>query len=160
MTLFLWWSIENKQKTTQIHHHYQHCHHHPHRPKCCRGRLLNSVRMNPKTVLVFILLCRDPLLCNNSVNTFPWEPMCATIGHLLLGNGSVNTPKPIRDDRRWRFPWGLPRGYITWSSKEAVVVRSRESSVEEEFALIIVKNWVEFWRWQLKVIEKKCQERN
>jgi hypothetical protein len=24
----------------------------------------------------------------------------------------------------------------------------------------VVKNWVKFWRWQWKVIEKKWQERN
>jgi hypothetical protein len=24
----------------------------------------------------------------------------------------------------------------------------------------VVENWVEFWRWQFKVIEKKWQERN
>jgi hypothetical protein len=26
--------------------------------------------------------------------------------------------------------------------------------------LVLVKNWVEFWRWQSKVIEKKWQEGN
>jgi hypothetical protein len=31
------------------------------------------------------------LLDNDSVNTSPREPTCATIGHPLLGNGSVNT---------------------------------------------------------------------
>jgi hypothetical protein len=25
---------------------------------------------------------------------------------------------------------------------------------------VVVKKWVEFWRWQSKVIEKKWQERN
>jgi hypothetical protein len=30
----------------------------------------------------------------------------------------------------------------------------------EEFEIVVVKNWVEFWRWQSKVIEKRCQERN
>jgi hypothetical protein len=25
---------------------------------------------------------------------------------------------------------------------------------------LVVKNWVEFWKWQSKVTEKKCQERN
>jgi hypothetical protein len=38
----------------------------------------------------------------------------------LLGNGSVNTPKTIRDNRTRCFPWGPPRGYITRSSKGAV----------------------------------------
>jgi hypothetical protein len=34
-----------------------------------------------------ILWCTDPLLGNDSVNTSPQEPTCATIGRLLLGNG-------------------------------------------------------------------------
>jgi hypothetical protein len=34
-------------------------------------------------------------------------------------------------------------------------VQLKNSSFEGD-----VKNWVEFWRWQLKVIEKKWQERN
>jgi hypothetical protein len=28
------------------------------------------------------------------------------------------------------------------------------------FELVVAKNWVEFWRRQSKVIEKKWQERN
>jgi hypothetical protein len=82
-----------------------------------------------------LLLWRiDPLLGNDSANTFPREPRSATIGRLLLGNRSVNTSKTIRDNRRFCFPWGAPRGYITKSSKwSLVVVRSWESSVEEEF---------------------------
>jgi hypothetical protein len=67
------------------------------------------------------------------------------IGRLLLVNGSVNTPKTIRDNRRQCFPCGPLRGYITRSSKGTGVV---------------VENWVEFWRWQSKVIEKKVQEIN
>jgi hypothetical protein len=70
-----------------------------------------------------------PLLGNDSVNTFPWEPTRATIGHLLLDNGSVNTPKTRRDNRRRRFPWGPPRSYITGSSKGAVVER------------VVIENW-------------------
>jgi hypothetical protein len=45
-----------------------------------------------------------PLLGNDSVNIFPPEAMRATIGRLLLDNGSVNTPKTIRDNIRWYFP--------------------------------------------------------
>jgi hypothetical protein len=75
----------------------------------------------------------DPLLGNDLVNTFPREPTRATIERLLLGNGSVNTPEIIRDNRRRCFSGDPPRGYITRSSKGAVVVRSWESSVEEEF---------------------------
>jgi hypothetical protein len=66
------------------------------------------------------LWCIDPLLGSNSVNTFPREPTCATIGRLLLGNGSVNTLKIIRDNTRWCFPLDPPRWYITRSSKGAV----------------------------------------
>jgi hypothetical protein len=33
-----------------------------------------------------------------------------------------------------------------------------ESSVDEKF--IVVQKWVEFWRWQSKLIQKKWQERN
>jgi hypothetical protein len=62
----------------------------------------------------------DPLLGNDSVSTFLWEPTRATVERLLLGNGSVNTPKTIRDNRRRCFPWGPPRGYITGSSKGPV----------------------------------------
>jgi hypothetical protein len=62
----------------------------------------------------------DPLLGNYSVNTLPLEPTWATIRRLLLGNGSINTPKTIRDNRRRCFPWSSSRGYITGSSKGAV----------------------------------------
>jgi hypothetical protein len=56
----------------------------------------------------------DPLLGNDSVNTFSRKPTRATIECLLLGN------KTIRDNRRRCFPWGPPRAYITGSSKGAV----------------------------------------
>jgi hypothetical protein len=32
--------------------------------------------------------------------------------------------------------------------------------LKSSFESIVVKNWVEFWRWQSKVIEKIQQERN
>jgi hypothetical protein len=35
------------------------------------------------------------------------------------------------------------------------VIKGQRRSFE-----LVVKNWVEFWRWQSKVIEKKWQERN
>jgi hypothetical protein len=35
-------------------------------------------------------------------------------------------------------------------------VQLKKSSYES----FVVKNWVEFWRWQSKVIEKKWQEKN
>jgi hypothetical protein len=39
---------------------------------------------------------------------------------------------------------------------EAERVELKKSS----FELVVVKIWVEFWRWQSKVIEKEWQERN
>jgi hypothetical protein len=66
------------------------------------------------------------LLGNDSVNTLPRESTRATIGRLLLDNGSVNTPKTIRDNRRRCFPWGLSRAYIMGN----FVVRSWETLTE------------------------------
>jgi hypothetical protein len=62
----------------------------------------------------------DPLPGNDWVNSSPRESTHAKIRRLLPGNGSVNTPKTIRDNRRRCFPWGPPRGYITGSSKGTV----------------------------------------
>jgi hypothetical protein len=42
--------------------------------------------------------------------------------------------------------WSVPRGYK--GTKKAMVV------------IVVVKKWVEFWRWQSKVIEMKWKERN
>jgi hypothetical protein len=39
---------------------------------------------------------------------------------------------------------------------EAETVQLKKSS----FELAVVVNWVEFWRWQSKVIEKKLPEMN
>jgi hypothetical protein len=50
--------------------------------------------------------------------------------------------------------------------KKGSVEKSQLSEVERiqlkkgSFDLVVVKNWVEFWRWQSKVIEQKWQERN
>jgi hypothetical protein len=71
-----------------------------------------------KTIIIMWLI--DPLIGNDSVNTFPREPTRATIGRLLLCNGSVNMPKTIQDNRRRCFPWGPSRDCITRSSKGAV----------------------------------------
>jgi hypothetical protein len=43
-----------------------------------------------------------------------------------------------------------------WLLSEAERVQLKKSS----FELIVVKNLVEFWRWQSKVIEKKWQGRD
>jgi hypothetical protein len=56
--------------------------------------------------------------------------MRATIGRLLLGNGSVYMPQIIRDDRRRRFQWSPPqRLYNGMFQRNGVVGRSWESSV-------------------------------
>jgi hypothetical protein len=50
--------------------------------------------------------------------------------------------------------------------KKGSVERSEFSEVERvqlkknSFERVVVENWVEFWRWQSKVIEKKRQEMN
>jgi hypothetical protein len=52
-----------------------------------------------------------------------------------------------------------------------MVIKERRSSFElsevervqlkkSSFELVVFKNWVEFWRWQSKEIEKKWQEKN
>jgi hypothetical protein len=74
------------------------------------------------------------LLGNDSVNTFPQDPKRPTIGRLLVGNGSVNTPKTIRDNRRQGFFLVVrPEAIKREDKREQTVVRSLESSVEEEF---------------------------
>jgi hypothetical protein len=62
----------------------------------------------------------------------------ANIGRLLLSDKSVNTPKTIRDNRKWCFPWGPPRGYITRSSKGAVVCcqKLRDGSISGDVNLM------------------------
>jgi hypothetical protein len=71
-------------------------------------------------VYIYILWRIEPLLGNDSVKIFEREPTRSTMGRLLLDNGSVNTPKTIRDNRRQCSPWVPPRGYITRSFKGAV----------------------------------------
>jgi hypothetical protein len=56
--------------------------------------------------------------------------MRATVGRLLLGNESVNTPKTIRDNRRRFFPWDPPRGFITRSTKGTVSCRELRQVLE------------------------------
>jgi hypothetical protein len=74
---------------------------------------MHSKNMNIVGRVVFnavrVVLCAiDPLVGNDSVNTLQREPTRATVGLLLLGNGSVNTPKTVRDKRRRCFPWIRP----------------------------------------------------
>jgi hypothetical protein len=56
-------------------------------------------------------------LGNDSVNTFSREPTHTKIGCLLLGNGSLNMTKTIRDNRRRCFLSGPPWSYITRISR-------------------------------------------
>jgi hypothetical protein len=51
-----------------------------------------NTSMSPMNSEVTVVRRIDPLVGNDSVNTFPREPTRA-IGRLLLGNGSVNIPK-------------------------------------------------------------------
>jgi hypothetical protein len=44
----------------------------------------------------------------------------------------------------------------SWLLSEVEKVRLKKSL----FELVVVENWVEFWRWQSKVSEKKWQEMN
>jgi hypothetical protein len=81
----------------------------------------------------------------------PREPTRTTIGRLLLGNGSVNTHKIIRGNRRRCFPRASPLDYITESSEGAAVVGSGESSVEEAFI------WVSYCREFRRVLEMAVQ---
>jgi hypothetical protein len=85
--------------------------------------LTENFRAFPQFFLanVDIVLWRiDQLLGNYSVNIFPREPTRAKIGRLLIGNGLVNTPKTIRDNRKRCFLWGPPWGNITGSSMGTV----------------------------------------
>jgi hypothetical protein len=59
--------------------------------------------------LEYILLRIDPLLGNDSVNTFPHKQTRATIGRPLLGNGSVKQASLTRE--AVFSAWSVPRGY-------------------------------------------------
>jgi hypothetical protein len=98
-----------------------------------------------------------PFLCNGSVNTFPRERTRATIRRRLLGNSSVNTPKTIRDNRRY-FPWGPPLGYITRSSKGAVNCQKLREFRWSRVYLSWFRFWDELWVWHSKVTEKNWQK--
>jgi hypothetical protein len=130
------------------------------RPGLSNWRQPGRMRPSPPQ---FVLCCPREyirllgiLLGNDSVNTFPREPTRATIGRLLLGNGSVNTPEKIQDNIRRCFPWGPPRDYVTRSSKGAASCQK----LREFSELVVVKKCVDFCRWKSKMIEKKWEERN
>jgi hypothetical protein len=46
------------------------------------------------------------------------------------------------------------------SKGEVSCCQKLRERVEKKFESVVVKNYVEFWRWQWKIIEKKWQERN
>jgi hypothetical protein len=84
------------------------------------------------------------LLGDHSVNTFPRKRTRAAIGRPLLGKGiSKQAFSTIERLCFLRSPCG------------GVIKGQRRS-----FELVVVENWVEFWRWQSKAIEKKWQEMN
>jgi hypothetical protein len=89
----------------------------PHRNLCHNWLRRDSQTFVPSEIILWRVY---PLPGNDSVNTFSRQQRRAIIGRLLLRKESVNTPKTIRDNRRLRFPWGPPRGYITRSSKGTV----------------------------------------
>jgi hypothetical protein len=60
---------------------------------CTKFWLLNLKRRSNLYKYMRCILTCISLLGNDSVNTFPPEPTRTTIERLLLGNGSVNTPK-------------------------------------------------------------------
>jgi hypothetical protein len=97
------------------------------------------------------LTTANQLLGNDSVNIFPREPTRATIGRLLLGNGSVTTPKTILENRGWCLPWGPSRGYITRSSKRAVNCCREFGRVPE---LAVEDNWEEIARKESGGVKK------
>jgi hypothetical protein len=90
------------------------------------------------------------LLENDSVSTFPREPTRATIGRLLLGSGSIHTVESASSLYNGKFQGS------SWLLAEVQRVQLKKSSFES----IVVKNWVEFWRWHSKENEKEQQERN
>jgi hypothetical protein len=57
--------------------------------------------------------------------------------------------------------WSMQSGYKErFSCEELVVVRYERVQLKKSSFKPVVKNWVKFWRWLSKVIEKKWQERN
>jgi hypothetical protein len=91
----------------------------------------------------------------------PTEPTCATTGRLLLGNGSVNTSKTIRDNIRGCFPWGPPRENITRSSKgEVSCQKLREFSWRRvNLSKLVSRIWSSSEGGSRRSFEKKRQER-
>jgi hypothetical protein len=61
-------------------------------PLLSNGRLLRLQYSGFRSSCHKILWHINPLIGNDSVNIFPLEQTSTTIGHLLLGNGSVNKP--------------------------------------------------------------------
>jgi hypothetical protein len=83
---------------------------------------------------------------------------------LLLGNDSVSTFPRKHTPSNNRMSIARQRISKQASTIEKlnflrgpclVVIKAQRKSFER-----VVRNWVEFWRWQSKMIEKKWQETN
>jgi hypothetical protein len=104
----------------------------------------------------------DPLLGNDSVNTFPPKANAHNNRCLLLGSGSVNTPETIRDNRRRCFPWGPCKVVINNNSIEQHRVSCQELSRVSRCQPARIwaweqRNWNESSRnWQLQNNDKKA----
>jgi hypothetical protein len=81
----------------------------------------------------------DPLLGNDSVNTFPREPTSATTGRLLLDNGSVNTSKNTGQQKTAFSMGSAPRLYNeNFQKSRQLLSRARSSSGDGS------------WRWWIR----------
>jgi hypothetical protein len=108
----------------------------------------------PLFIWCHLLILRGNILFNCKEYTVTYRPIARQrlgkhipaganahkIESLLLGNGWVN--KPSQQERVCVSPWSVPRSNKgKRRSFELVVVRSWESSVEEDFEWV-VKSWV------------------
>jgi hypothetical protein len=106
---------------------------------------------NHPTITGEYILTYRPIARQRLGKHIPRDPTRSTTGRLLLDNGSVNTLKTIRYDRRQCFPWGPPRAYITGSSKGAVSCFQELSRVLER---AVKGDWEEMARKELGCAKK------
>jgi hypothetical protein len=88
----------------------------------------------------------DPLLGNDSVNTFPRKRTSAKIRHLLLGNGSVNKQAFSTIEGLCFLRGPRPRGYkgtkkVVWLSSCRELDWVLEVSVEGGWEEMAGKKW-------------------
>jgi hypothetical protein len=133
-----------------------------------RRNVLNWFRnqMSSRDCFIYILWYIDPLIGNDSVNTYRAKH-ASTIERLfsvwsasqpLLRSGAVNTPKTTRDNRRRYFPWGLYKVVIKKNSVEQQRVESRVSRRQPAWIWAWEqRNWTWSSRrnWQLQNNRKK-----